>query len=491
MVVNLTKKLIMQFKFNPYPMLKYRWHATSGYREVLKLALPLILSTSSTSLQHFVDRMFLTWYSPEAIAASVPGGILSFTLMCLFLGTAAYVNPFVAQYYGARQYPQIAPIIWQGIYFALFSGLIFFVFVPIANPIFNLINHEPAVKILEIQYFRVLVFGAPAVFLYSAVTGFFSGRGDTWTILWVSFAATLVNIVFDYLLIFGKVGFPEMGMRGAGLATVLSNYSSAALISVLMMRRKFRDQYQIWSNKKFNFSLFKRLMRFGLPNGIHFLLDLTGFTIFILLVGRFGTIALAATNITFNINSIAFMPMIGLGMAVEIIVGQRLGENRPDLARFGTYSALQLTLTYTILMSLSYILIPRIYLLPFAAFADPGMFVQVESIAIILLYFVAFYSLFDTMNIIFSNALRGAGDTRFVMLTAVILSWITMIIPTYLGSLVYNWGLYATWAFLTLYIVMLGIVFFKRFLGGKWETMRVIEEVPLVITQNLPESPVV
>ena len=138
-----------------------------------------------------------------------------------------------------------------------------------------------------------------------------------------------------------------------------------------------------------------------------------------------------------------------------------------------------------------YILIPKIYLLPFAAKADPALFAQVEKITIILLYFVAFYSMFDTMNIIFSNALRGAGDTRFVMFTAVTLSWISMIIPTYLGSVVYNWGLCATWAFLTLYIVLLGVVFYKRFLGGKWESMRVIEEAPVVITQNLPESPVV
>ena len=83
--------------------IKHRWHAESGYREVLKLAFPLILSTGSISIQHFVDRMFLTWHSPEAIAASVPGGIVSFTLMCLFIGTAAYVNTFVGQYYGAKQ----------------------------------------------------------------------------------------------------------------------------------------------------------------------------------------------------------------------------------------------------------------------------------------------------------------------------------------------------------------------------------------------------
>jgi len=467
-----------------------RWYSASGYKEVLKLAFPLILSTSSTSLQHFVDRMFLTWYSPEAIAASVPGGILSFTLMCLFIGTAAYVNPFVAQYYGAKQFDRIAPVVWQGIYFALVTGVAFFIYIPVAEPIFNLINHEPGVKVLEIQYFKILCFSAPAVFVNAAVSGFFAGRGQTWTILWVNSSATLLNIIIDYILIFGKLGFPELGMQGAAIATVIASYFSAILIFTIMLRSKYRKQFQTWKNKKFDVELFRRLMRFGIPNGVHFFLDLLGFTLFILLIGRFGTTVLAATNITFNINSIAFMPMVGLGFAVEIIVGQKLGENQPKLARLGTYSALHITFLYMGVIALTYVLLPKLYLMPFAAQADPVYFAQVRKISIILLQFVAFYSIFDTMNIIFSNSLRGAGDTRFVMFTAVILSWIIMIIPTYLGSVVYKWSFYWTWAFLTGYIVALGVVFYFRFLGGKWESMRVIEEPPVVIPQNLPESPI-
>jgi len=469
--------------------LKTRWYAPSGYREVLKLAIPLILSTSSTSIQHFVDRMFLTWHSSEAIAAAVPGGLLSFTFMCLFIGTAVYVNTFVAQYYGAKQFSQIAPAVWQGIYFALISGILFVFFIPLAKPIFNLAGHEPAVKAMEIQYFKILCFGAPAIFISAAVSGFFTGRGETWTILWVNVSATIINIIIDYLLIFGSFGFPKLGIRGAAIATVVAVYFSAIALVCIMLRKKFRVKYKTLKSYKFNPSIFKRLMRFGLPNGVHFMLDLLGFTLFIIFVGRFGTSALAATNITFNINSIAFMPMIGLGIAVEIIVGQKLGDNKPKLARYGTYSALHLTILYMGIISLTYILFPKIYLLPFAAHADMQQFAEIQKIAIILLYFVAFYSMFDTMNIIFSNALRGAGDTRFVMLVCVLLSWVLMIIPTYVLAVIYNRGLYLSWGFLTAYIVVLGFVFFARFLGGKWESMRVIEEAPIILTQNLPENP--
>jgi MATE family multidrug resistance protein len=469
----------------------HRWDAESGYREVLKLAFPLILSTGSITIQQFIDRMFLTWYSPEAIAAAAPGGIVSFTLQCLFIGTTAYVNTFVAQYFGAKQYDKIAQAVWQGIYFAIAAGIFFLSYIPLAKPIFNFAGHSPEVRILEIQYFKILCFGALPVFIIAAVSGFFGGRGETKIIMWVNIFATAVNIMLDYLLIFGHFGLPQLGIRGAAIATVIAGYTAAITIFLYMMKAKYRRKYSTLRNHKFDFELFKRLMRFGLPNGIHFMLDLTGFTLFVLLVGRFGTLELAATNITFNINHIAFMPMIGVGMAVEIIVGQRLGENQPKLARYGTYSALHITFLYIGTIAMTYVLFPKIYLLPFAAQADPGQFILIQRMTIILLYFVAFYSIFDTMNIIFACALKGAGDTRWVMITSVILSWITLIIPTYLASVVYNWGLYITWSFVTLYIVMLGIVFFLRFLGGKWESMRVIEEMPLVVSHNFPENPAI
>ena len=471
------------------PIVRHRWTAKSGYKEVLALSLPLILSTSSTTIQHFVDRMFLTWYSPEAIAASVPGGILSFTMMCFFIGTATYTNTFVAQYFGAKQNHKISRAVWQGIYFSLISSAIVFVYLPLAKPIFQLVGHTPEVQILEIQYFRILCLGAPAIFVAAAVSGFFSGRGETWTILWANLAATAVNIVLDYIFIFGKFGLPEAGIRGAGLATLISNYLYALILFSLMLRPAFRKTFQTWKNKQFDAEIFRRLMRFGMPNGVHLMLDLLGFTLFILLVGRFGTIALAATNITFNINSFAFMPMVGMGIAVEIIVGQRLGENNPQLARYGTNSALHLTVLYMGLICLTYLFAPRIYLMPFAANADPVKFKVVADITIKLLYFVAFYSIFDTMNIIFSSALRGAGDTRFVMIISVSLSWILMIVPTYLGTVVFEWGLYATWIFITAYIMALGIVYYFRFRQGKWESMRVIEEPKFIISPNLPEDP--
>ena len=138
-------KTIIQF-------VKNRWSCEGGYREVLILAFPLIVSTGAWSVQHFVDRMFLTWYAPEAIAAVTPAGMLNFTIMSLFIGTASYVNTFVAQYHGAKMFERIGPALWQGLYVAVIGGLLHFLLIPLAGNIFSFIGHNKLVQQYETRY---------------------------------------------------------------------------------------------------------------------------------------------------------------------------------------------------------------------------------------------------------------------------------------------------------------------------------------------------
>ena len=111
---------------------------------MLVVAIPLILSTATWSMQHFVDRMFLTWYSPETIAAAMPAGMLNFTIISIFMGTAGYVSTFVAQYYGARRYHRIGPALWQGIYISLIGGLVLLCVIPLAEPAFQADRPQPS-----------------------------------------------------------------------------------------------------------------------------------------------------------------------------------------------------------------------------------------------------------------------------------------------------------------------------------------------------------
>lgn len=469
--------------------LKNRWQCEGGYGEVLTVAFPLILSTGTWAVQHFVDRMFLTWYSPEAIAAAMPAGLLNFAIMCLFIGTAGYVNTFVAQYFGANGLKRIGPALWQGIYVALIGGIILLFFIPLAEPIFRFVGHEPLIQKNEIVYFQFLCLGAAPAVASTALSCFYSGRGRTWPIMWVNVFATAINLLMDYVLIFGKWGFPELGMKGAAIATVFSACFSFLAYIALLSRVSYNQKYHTIKGWRFNKDLFSRLMRYGLPSGIQFFLDIAGFTVFVLLMGRLGTVALAATNITFNINTLAFLPMIGSGLGISVLVGQNLGRNRPDLAEKCVYSGLHLTFFYIGCMAFLYVFVPGLFLWPFSAQADPKSFKEIREISIVLLRFVAVYSLFDSMNIVFSSVLKGAGDTRYIMFTIVILSFSILVIPSYAAIVLFHAGVYAAWAIAATYIIALGFVFFFRFLGGKWKSMRVIEEIPPSLPPGLPETP--
>lgn len=474
---------------NPVRYITHRWKARGGYREVLIISFPLILSTGAWSVQHFVDRMFLTWYSPEAIAAAMPAGILNFTIMSLFIGTATYVSTFVAQYFGSGQMDRIGPSLWQGMYIAGIAGIVHLALIPIAGHIFSFFGHEELVQKNEIIYFQVLCLGAMPLVASSALAGFFSGRGQTWPVMWVNVSATAINLVMDYALIFGNWGFPSLGIKGAGIATVISACFSFITYLILIMRPSYNRLYRTRKGWRIDPSLFTRLMKFGLPSGIQFFLDITGITIFILLIGRLGTINLAASNIAFNINTLAFMPMIGTGIAISVMVGQYLGKGQPDLAEASTYSGFHLTTVYMGTVALLYVLIPDIFLEPFAAQADMERFATIRDTAVILLRFVALYSLFDTMNIIFASAIKGAGDTRFVMYMITIVSSLIMVIPSYIAIIVLDSGLYVGWSFATVYIITLGFIFLLRFRGGRWKSMLVIEETPKSIPPSYPEIP--
>ena len=454
-----------------------RWNCKGGYREVLIVAIPLILSTASWSVQHFVDRMFLSWYSPEALAAAMPAGMLHFSMVSIFMGTAGYASTFVAQYHGAKTYHRIGPAIWQGIYISLIGGFLLLCVIPFAEPVFRLIGHSEPVQHNEVIYFKVICFGGGPYLVSNAISGFFSGRGKTWPIMWVNTFATIVNIILDYLLIFGHWGFPEMGIKGAGIATVLAGLFSLFVFLVLMASDTYNTTYHTLKGWRPEKELFSRLLRFGLPSGVQFFLEMVGFTVFILLVGRLGTASLAATNIAFNINMLAFMPMIGCGIAISVLVGQYLGAGKPDLAQTSAYSGFHLTMLYMTSIAAAYVLVPDIFIAPFAMKADPSAFKEVYDFSIILLRFVAIYSLFDTLNIIFSSAIKGAGDTRFVMFMISGLSLFVLVIPTYLAVIVFDSGLMVAWGIATAYVIIIGIAFYLRFLNGKWKTMRVIEPV--------------
>jgi MATE family multidrug resistance protein len=450
-----------------------------GSRELLTLALPLIVSQGFMTVQVFLDTVLLAWHDQREMAASFPAVMWFWLAFGLLQVTAGYVSTFVAQYTGAGRPERVGPAVWQGIHFAVMAGLLFLLMVPAASYLIALGGHSHALQVLEVTYLRCLCFAALPMMVMAAVNGFFSGRGQTWTVLGIEAAGTGLNVALALVLIFGRAGFPELGIAGAGWATVAGSWASASVGLILLLKRKYRREFNTLRGWRLERELFGRLLKYGGPAGTQVFLDVLVFHVFVQLVGRLGEAATAATTLTVRLNMVAFLPMLGLGQAVSILVGQRLGADRPDLAERSAYTGLRWVFGYMSIVAAVYVLFPGVLVSAFRGDRDPESFAAMAAMVPSLLLCVAVYCLADSINVTFSYALRGAGDTRFVSLLTFALAWPIMVVPTYVivrsgGSLYWPWG------FAAAYIIAMAVCFYLRFQSGRWKTMRVIEAAPVV-----------
>ncbi len=456
--------------------------AEGGAAELLRLAWPFILSNSFWTLQLLIDRILLSWYGTDEVGAAMAAGILFWVPMSLCQGTAGYVTTFVAQYVGAGQFRRVGPVVWQALYFSLLSGVGFLTLLPLAGPLVSVGGHAPHLQALETTFLHYLAFSGLPTLITQSVCGFFAGRGSSRVVLFINATGIGVYLALASVLILGNrwLGVPPLGIVGAGWSSIGGASTSAVLGLALMTRPGFEKTFAVLSGWRFDASLFGRLMRFGLPNGLGGALDPLIFSFFTQLVGRISPVALAATSVTFTLNLVVILPTLGIGQAVEVLVGRRLGEDRPDVAARSAWTGLRAAVAFTALMAVAFLLIPG----PLVALFGGGEVGdaardEVAALVPILLRFVVVYCLFDTMNVIFSFALRGAGDTRFVTLVALVFAWPVMVVPTWWG-VSRGRGLYWAWSFASLYIILLALTFLFRFLQGRWRSMRVIEQEPPV-----------
>jgi MATE family multidrug resistance protein len=438
------------------------------------LAIPLIVSTGSWTVMNFADRMFLFWYSTDAMAAAMPAGMVHFALVCFPLGIAAYVNTFVAQYHGAGHPGRIGPAVWQGVRLGLFCIPLYLAMIPLAGWLFRLAGHAPEIANLEAIYFQIVAFGAGAEIIAAALSAFFTGLGRNRVVMAVDTSASLLNVVLDYAWILGHFGLPAWGIEGAAWATVISLWFRVVAYGVWMILPRYRRPYHLWSGRRFNPALFRRLLRYGGPNGLQMVVEIAGFTLFLLLVGNLGAAAMAATTLAFNVNLLAFMPMLGLGIALSTIVGQQLGRDDPHLAARATWTSLWMAEIYMGTMAAAYVLLPDLFLWGHAAGTSPEQFTALRDTTTVLLRFVAAYCVFDALNVIFVSALKGAGDTRFILLTSLFITPLPLI-AVWVGLRYFAAGLIWCWIVITAWVCALGLTYTIRFLQGHWRAMRVIE----------------
>ncbi|EPR44503.1 MATE efflux family protein [Desulfovibrio sp. X2] len=447
-----------------------RYGAVGGYRDVLRISLPLVLSLGSVTVMFFTDRVFLARYSLDAIAACMPAGVAAFLFTCFFMGTVSYVNVFVAQYTGAGRHEEVGPALWQGIWFALGSWVALAAISTAGSWLFAAAGHPPEVVELEAAYFRIVTLGAGVNVLEACISSFYTGRGLTRTVMVVNFLGMCLNVPLDYCMINGVGPFPEMGIAGAALATVISWSAILCCYLLLIFRRGNETRWRVRSGWRFRPALFAKLMRFGLPSGVQFFLDLFAITFFTFLVGRLGTLELAATNVVLALNHLAFLPMVGLSIGVSTMVGQAIGAGRPDEGAYAATSTLHLTLLYMGSMALLFVACPSPLL---ALFGEPGRDPAVASLARRLLWFVAAYSVVDALTLVYLGALKGAGDIHYGMVVMALAAVCLMVLPG-AAALWLDLGIYALWCCLAAYIITLGLVFYRRWRSNRWREFRVI-----------------
>ena len=448
----------------------------SNWKRLFKIAWPLIVANSFWTLQMTIDRVFLGNFSTEALGAAMAVMAVFWTPMALLQQTAAYVTTFVAQYYGSEKKSFIGPSLWQGVYFSIGGGLLFLLLNFVSYDFFAFIGHAPKILELETQYYNAIAFSALPTALVAAYSGFFTGLGRTQMVMAINGVGLLLNALFDYLLIFGHMGFPQMGVEGAGYATAIAGCGSALFAAAVVYTSSHEAEFKVKSGWRWDKNIMSRFIKYGVPSGMQWALEGLAFTVFLMVVGKFpnGSAALASTSIAVTLMMLSVLPSMGIAQSVMALVGQHLGEKNPEAAVKDAYTGIQMSGTYMVLVGISFVLIPNFYLYWFENNQNAELWNQVSEMTKYLLMFVAIFTMFDSINFNLSFTLKGAGDTRFVSLVSLIAPWPIFVLPTFFLT-EHPQGVYIAWGFVTIYALLLAIIYFLRFRQGKWKTMSVIQ----------------
>jgi multidrug resistance protein, MATE family len=445
-----------------------------GLKEIWLIAYPLILVNASNTIMTFTDRKFLSMHSTIDVAAALPAGILCFTLFSFFMMTASFTSAIVSQYYGRGEKDRCAQIIWTSFFFALFAGILCSYLMPVVGEfIIKFGNHSPDVFNKEMQYFKTLMPSGGFSCVMAVFCSFFSGRGKTIVVAMVSFGICGINCILNYTLIFGKFGFPALGIAGAGVATTLSQAFGALLIFAVFLCQN----QNLYPTRKifYKFSDLRRLISFGAPSGLQVFCDVGAFTFVIFLMGSIGDTALAVTTIAMSINMLAFMPLLGMSQATSIITGLYIGKNRKDISEKQAYLSLKVSLLYILIISMIFVIFPEPFFNFFSPEADAENFREIIDIGRAVLLCAAAYNFFDALYFISIGALRGAGDTQFPMRIIIIFSWTLLVPGMLLCVFVFKVSVVGAWAYIAAYVALMGTIIFMRFRNGKWKNINMID----------------
>jgi len=448
------------------------WQGPGGIAALIPIAVPMILSNIFDTVMMFVDRLYLSHVGKEHMAGCMSAGLTAWSCTVFFVGVISYVSAMVARNYGAGRHSDCPPVVWQGLRLSLLSYPLVLAIGLLAVRTFSLAGHDPLQVKLETTYFWYMLLGGGILSLLRApMAAFFSGIGKTKIIMQASFAAMLVNLVANYLLIFGKFGFPKLGIVGAAVGTLLASLTVLCILLAVFLQYCRQPQYRNLHAQKYDPLVTRALLRYGIPAGLDSFLGTTAFNLAIAIFHGYGADAAAAVTIVLNWDLISFFPLMGVQVAVTTLVSQNLGAGDIKAAERAAYSGCKLNVGYSLLIMTLFLGIPELLVSLFTPESGGLDYRMVTQQAVPMLRWAACYLIFDGIYLAFSGALRGGGDTFWAMLIGLFFHWFlaaNVMVSTWL----LDFTLLGSWRVWVLSAAMGGSLIYWRFSKGHWKKIR-------------------
>ena len=442
-------------------------------KDVLVVALPMLLSMSFDTIMTFIDRLFLSKLGPAEMNAALGAGAVQLALTMFFTGAISYTTAMVAQRLGAKKTSDCARVFMQAVYLSLISVPLLYLTIPLGHLAFGM-EHLPADQ-LEYQktYFNILMFGGVINLVRNAAPCFFSGIGETKIVMKAAFVGMIVNVVCNFVLIYGLGPIPALGVAGAAYGTLIGNLVSTVILFVKFFAKSCNSRFDTRSSFAFSWPLTRELLQKGIPSGVEMFLNMSAFQLMILMFHALGPDAATASSVMFNWDMVAYVPLMGLEVASTSLVGRYVGARDAAAATRSTYSGLKLGWGYSLLMGVFFVFLPGVLTDIFrpdmaeASAEAIAIFDAARPMSIFMLRIATFYIFVEVLLVVYAGALRGAGDTVWVMFACAIMNWCVSG-ALYVAAYIFHLPAHYAWIAVVAVYSTAPVIFWLRWKSGKW-----------------------
>ena len=445
--------------------------------ELARIALPMVVSQGTFAVMIFTDRYFMSQIDSVHMAAALGGGVAAFFSFCFFTGLLSYANALTAQYMGADELGKCSKVVTQGIVITIMCSPALVLITYLVSGIFENVGHDSAQVELEKTYYTILMLGVVVTLTKTCLSSYFAGIGRTRVVMICDVCGLIFNVPLCYVMVFGKLGLPELGILGAGISTIIASFFACLLFFLFYFEREHRAKYFVMNSFHIDWGVLRRFWRLGFPSGLELFLNVAAFNLFLLMFQGYGVVEGASAAIVFNWDLLSFVPMIGLNIGVISLIGRFVGAN--DMTRTDEVmsAAFFLGIFYSAILAILYIS----FRFPLVEVFSPpeGDFSEIRSLSAFMMIGLSSYVMADAIIIISGGVLRGAGDTRWLMYTSVGLHWV-MLIAQYYVILVWQFGPQVSWLTFCAMIFVIAIVYIWRLQSGVW---RDPEKLKLVMNE--------